>query len=176
MSSLLVPVGKRFATVNEEDFELVEGSTWVLKVWRTNTYAIEFLYDEPRLPGGGYPFITMHRLITGWEYVDHINGDGLDNRRSNLRQATHAQNIQNQRTQQRSKSGYRGVTYFPNAGKWKRTKPWRARIKIDGRDITLGYFATPEEAAKVWNEAAQEAWGEYAHLNIINPTEERRSV
>lgn len=169
-----VPLGGtgKVAIIDKEDIELIGSDNWTIKQYRRNEYAVAYLYNEPRLLGGGYPFISMHRLLTGWEYVDHTNGNGLDNRRANLRQATHAQNIQNQRTQKRSHSGYRGVTYFPTCGKWKRRKPWRARIKIDGRDITIGYFETKEEAALAWNEQAILAWGEYANLNQIS--EERR--
>lgn len=115
----------------------------------------------------------MHSMILkGVIEVDHIDGNGLNNQRSNLRNVTHAENIQNQRVQRRSKSGYRGVTYFPNCGKWKRKKPWRARIKVDGDDTTIGYFSTPEEAAKAWNEAALKAWGKFARLNQITEVKE----
>ncbi len=110
----------------------------------------------------------MHQFIMQTEQeVDHIDGDGLNNCKANLRIVTHAQNIQNQRVQRRSKSGYRGVTYFPDCGEWKRNKPWRARIKVNGQDRTIGYFETPEQAATAWNEEAVKVWGQYARLNKV---------
>lgn len=169
-----IPVGEggSVALVDNEDYEFLSQFVWTLIEWRGKQYAKR----KQRLSDDPYPeygTISMHSLIlSGAVEVDHIDGNGLNNQRSNLREVTHAQNIQNQKVQRRSKTGYRGVTYFPNCGQWKRKKPWRARIKVDGYDRTIGYYSTPEEAAKAWNEAALDAWGEYARLNKI--TEERR--
>lgn len=167
-----VPVGNTFALVDDGDYELVtQAGPWTLVTWRNNQYAKRRVRDsDDAYPS--YSTLAMHTVITGWDYVDHIDGNGLNNQRSNLRWTTHAENIQNQRVQARSKSGYRGVSYFPMADRWLRKKPWRARIKVDGHDRTIGYFVTKEEAARAWNEAALEAWGPYARLNKL--TEERR--
>lgn len=153
--------------MDSEDYEFLNQFDWSLIEWR----GIQYAKRRVKLSDDPYPeygTISMHSLILkGCIEVDHIDGNGLNNQKSNLRPVTHAQNIQNQRVQTRSKSGYRGVTYFPNAGQWKRKKPWRARIKVDGYDRTIGYFTTPEEAAKAWNEVALEEWGEYARLNEV---------
>lgn len=165
----LIPVGSRgvFATVDDEDYDMISKFTWTLVEWN----GIQYAKRKQRLTDDPYPeygTISMHSLIMkNAVEVDHVDGNGLNNQKNNLREVTHAQNIQNQRVQRRSKSGYRGVTYFPKAGKWLRKKPWRARIKVNGIDITLGYYATPEEAARRWNLAALDAWGEYARLNQI---------
>ncbi len=92
------------------------------------------------------------------ERVDHINLNGLDNRRSNLRIATVQQNNRNRRRQRNSKSGYKGVTYN------KDSRNWRAVITIDKHNIHLGYFDTPEEAYAVYCAAAKAYFGEFARL------------
>lgn len=72
--------------------------------------------------------------------ADHINGDTVDNTRSNLRLATRSQNCQNRRMAKRNKSGYSGVSWY------KRDKKWRARITHEGKRKSLGLFDTAEEA------------------------------
>ena len=163
-----IPVGSAYALVDDSDYELLSQFTWTLIQWKGKQYAKR----KQRLSNDAYPeygTISMHSMIlSGAIEVDHIDGNGLNNQRANLREVTHRQNIQGQHVQRRSKSGYPGVTYFPNAGDgYRRRKPWRARIKVDGRDITIGYYETPEQAARAWNEKAYAAWGEYARLNII---------
>lgn len=96
-------------------------------------------------------------LSTGTE-IDHIDGNKLNNRRSNLRAASRAENTRN-RTTTIASSGYKGV--------WKKSKGWIAGITCGGRRHDLGKFDTPEEAAKAYNEAALRLFGEYAHLNEI---------
>ena len=114
----------------------------------------------------------MHRLILGCgpgEEVDHRNGNGLDNRRGNLRPATHALNQANVR-RVRAKSGFKGVS------RWVRPspRPWRAHITVKGRMKFLGAFATPEEAARAYDAAARELFGEFActneDLGLLPPT------
>lgn len=164
-----IPVGPNghFALVDDSDYEFLSQFVWTLTEWRGKQYAKR----RARLTQDKHPeygTISMHSLILkGAIEVDHVDGNGLNNQRVNLRPVTHKQNIQGQRVQSRSKSGYRGVTYFPMAGKWLRKKPWRARIKVNGVDRTIGYFQSPEDAARAWNEEALEAWGQYANLNEI---------
>jgi len=105
----------------------------------------------------------MHDLIMGTrpgEQIDHKSGDGLDNRRSNLRPTTNALNQANRRRVQ-SKSGFKGVSWDST----KRERPWRAHITIDGRMKFLGAFATPEEAARSYDVAARALFGEFAATN-----------
>ncbi|CUW31722.1 AP2 domain-containing protein [Streptomyces reticuli] len=106
----------------------------------------------------------LHRFLTGWTLVDHRNGNGLDNRRSNLREATHAQNSANSRLSRRSTSGYKGVTWY------KRTSRWRAHITAGQVQHHLGYFDSAEEAARAYDTAAIEAFGDFAHLNFPKET------
>jgi hypothetical protein len=107
----------------------------------------------------------MHRLILGLTSddpleVDHINGDRLDNRRSNLRVANQSQNLANQR-KTRGASRYKGVDWH------ERHQLWRARIQKDGKRRLLGWFASEDEAGVAYNEAAVRLFGEYARLNVI---------
>lgn len=106
--------------------------------------------------------IMSHRLIwlmvTGsWpeNEIDHINGDGQDNRWVNLREATHRQNGKNKRLQRGNSSGYTGVT-FTREGRW------RAVIRSDGKRFHLGYFDTAAEAADAYAVAAQKLYGVFA--------------
>ena len=113
-------------------------------------------YAETRL-GGAREF--MHRLVMGCrprEEVDHRNGDGLNNRRHNLRSTTHSLNQANRR-RVTGKSGFKGV--FQRSGKW------RAYITVAGRFISLGSFITAEEAARAYDVAAREHFGEFACTN-----------
>lgn len=110
--------------------------------------------------------LLMHRLITGWSYVDHRDGNGLNNRRSNLRQATHAQNMANKRLYRNNTSGFKGV--MRNSGKGR---PWSASIKVNKRSFRLGNHDTPEEAARAYDQAARRWFGEFARLNFPEPHE-----
>ena len=101
--------------------------------------------------------VTGRPLVKG-EIVDHINGNSLDNRRSNLRLATHQQNIHNQRRNSRNTSGYKGVSYA------RRMNKWLAKIKINGKCKSLGYYVTPEEAFAAYCAAAKEAFGDFARF------------
>lgn len=100
--------------------------------------------------------------------IDHINGDGLDNRKSNLRLASQACNTQNKRVT-KNKHGYKGVSfigYCQNKGKrWPRKKPWTANITAFGKNYRLGYYETPEEAADAYDAAAKEYHGQFAATN-----------
>jgi hypothetical protein len=110
--------------------------------------------------------IYMHRLITGAgpkHQVDHRNGNGLDNRRLNLRIATGTQNRANQgplRMRNGRASQYKGV-YRDN-----RRDRWTASIQIDRQSHYLGRFANEEAAARAYDAAALEAWGQFARLNF----------
>ena len=93
------------------------------------------------------------------QVTDHINGNGLDNRRCNLRLTNFSGNIFNNAPIKNGTSVYKGV-YFNKAG-----KKWHVRIGYHGIRHHLGYFNSEIEAARVYNEKAQEFFGEYAWLN-----------
>jgi hypothetical protein len=142
------------ALVDEADFELVSQFRWNASSRRNlSRYARTYVQEA-----GRKKMVLLHRLITGAppeKAVDHINRDGLDNRRSNLRVCSHAENMRNRR----GKPGkYRGVR---QAG-----KKWSATIMVDGVSLYFGSFETPVEAAIAYDNAAIRHHGEFASLNF----------
>lgn len=106
----------------------------------------------------------MHRRILKalpGQYVDHIDGDRLNNVPANLRICTNSQNMMNRGLQTNSRSGYKGVSWSLVS------KRWRAYIKVNGKQIHLGLFATKEKAASAYNKAAIKYHDEFAVLNAI---------
>lgn len=92
--------------------------------------------------------------------VDHINRNSLDYRRANLRLATQSQNLYNQGLRKDSTTKYRGVSVVKSTGLY------RAYISVEGQQIYLGSFVTPEEAAKARDAAAKKYHKEFAYLNF----------
>lgn len=109
--------------------------------------------------------VFMHRQICSLSnldaQIDHINGDGLDNRRSNLRVCTHAQNAMNKRKALNKTSNYKGV-YF-----CKTHKRFIAQIKLNGKSTHVGIYRTEKEAAKAYNDAALKHFKEFAKINDL---------
>lgn len=91
------------------------------------------------------------------EHIDHINGDGTDNRIANLRRCSQTTNNQNMKPR-KGASRFKGVTRWNNRG----CAYWRARIVVDGREQSLGYFKTEDEAAAAYRDAAARHFGEFA--------------
>lgn len=145
----------RVVIVDDEDYELISRYRWYAKVTGPNIYAVASSRDGTR--AANRP-IRMHKLLTGWDETDHHNGNGLDNRRENLRPATRSQNLMNRSTGKMEKAGFKGVRL--EAGKW------RAVIKGPEGRRHLGYFSTPEMAARAYDSAAVEMHGEFARLNF----------
>lgn len=149
----------KFAIVDSSDYERVNKFKWY--------YAAGYARRNIRLPNGKRKIVFMHRELMqtpeGFE-TDHINGNGLDNRRSNLRIVTKHENQRNAKAR-KGTSQYKGVTFY----KSKRHKHgyWVARIQVDGKVKRLGYFKTEIEAAKAYNLAAMQYYGEYAKLNEL---------
>lgn len=117
-------------------------------------------YAKTRIDGSE---ILMHRFILNvpeGKQVDHINGDGLDNRRCNLRICVPSQNMMNQTNFRGGTSKFKGVSWY------KAGEKWRAYINKDGRQISLGYFEDEKQAARAYDEAAAELFGEFAYLNV----------
>ena len=141
--------------VSPEDAPLLSKRAWTTKKGRNTFYARTtktFLHREIMNPSPG-------------SNVDHQNGNGLDNRRSNLRTATTQQNCQNGPAHKDSTSKYRGVSWNKNYNKW------RAVIYVAKKQISLGHFRSEEFAAKIYDLAAARHFGEFAWLNF--PTDER---
>ena len=154
-----------YAVVDDVDFELVNRFTWWAHVYsRGYTYA-RHTCNLGKLSGRQVNgTISMHRLLMrpliGME-VDHIDHDGLNNRRANLRLCTRSQNAMNRVSRRNSLSKYKGVTRFTPKGKWI------AYITVHGQQINLGGFKDEREAAIEYNKAAIQYHKEYAHLNDV---------
>lgn len=103
--------------------------------------------------------ILLHNVIMGQKAVDHVNGDKLDNRRSNLRKGPQYLNMGNIGLSSHNTSGYKGVSWN------KKKNKWEANIQDNRKKRFLGYFETKENAAEAYNKRALEQWGEYARLN-----------
>lgn len=131
--------GSVIALVDDADFARLSAYSW----W---------------VSGSGYAKRTgvwMHRDVLSTPLqVDHINGNKLDNRRENLREATRSQNQAHRGAQKNSKSGVKGVS--------QRGSKWRAFIQVKGRTLWLGSFGTKEEAADAYRVAALRHYGEFA--------------
>lgn len=106
--------------------------------------------------------IPLHRIITSCPkhmIVDHINGNGLDNRLENLRVCTKAQNMSNQKIHKNNKSGYKGVVRL-------KENTWEAKINSNKVRIHLGKFSSPQDAAMAYDKAARIYHGEFAITNF----------
>lgn len=154
----LVPLTRGLvALVDDADFARVMNiAPWSASVKPGTSYALR----AGRRPDGHPTTIRMHNFITGLPFIDHVNGDGLDNRRCNLRSADKSRNGANRGAPRQNTTGFKGVTWHKAAGKFA------AQIEVLGRRQHLGLFVTAEEAAQAYDQAALEAWGAYAWLNF----------
>lgn len=124
----------------------------------------------------GSPYLAhriVYYMIKGKQpsILDHINGDRSDNRIENLRPATQSQNLANAKKYKKSSSSYKGVAWH------NRDKKWCANIKIEDKLKHLGYFTDEIEAAKAYDKAALELFGEFARPNFPqNKIEENLNV
>lgn len=159
----LVPLTKGYHVIVDAcDVDLAECS-WFAYEKKSNRTVYAVRHD--RRTKDGQPTVQLHRVILSRvvgrplrinEHVDHINGDGLDNRRANLRVATAAQNQANRKIPISNTSGYKGVSWH------KKDCKWQAKIKVNYRTIYLGTFSDPEEAHAAYIAAAKKYFGEFA--------------
>lgn len=149
----------KVTVVDEADYEELSRHEWhVIKSGQT-----WYAQRAEHFPDGTKRSVIMHRAIMDAPdnvLVDHKNGDGLLNTRDNLRLATRSQNNSNAAPRAVNTSGYKGVSWY------KRDKNWKAQIGANGKMHHLGYFATAEAAARVYDEAARHYFGEFAWLNF----------
>lgn len=147
----------KVAIVDDLDFEWLSQWSWCAhKVTRGEWYASR---GETR--GGKSRHILMHREILGLKLgdpltVDHRNRDTLDNRRSNLRKATHSENCANRRVRSDSKSGIKGVTWSKTFSKWS------AQVFKDGKRYGAGLHDSKEQASSAYEAKALELFGEFS--------------
>lgn len=147
------------ATVDDADYEAVSAHKWHIKKARQCIYAVRKI----RLPDGRLVPQYLHRfLMPGIKSIDHKDGNALNNsRESNLRAATPLQNkrgFQHKRVGASSK--YRGVTWHARIAKWQ------CRIRVLGKLLHLGYFPVEKSAARAYDKAARQYFGDFAAPNF----------
>jgi len=146
--------GLKTIEIDDEDYDLLTQYTWCVWWSGYGFYAVTTIKRRK---------VLMHRLLMGFPVgkVDHIDCNGLNNRRDNLRVVTDAQSSVNRRVQKNNKCGYKGVYYV------KHVKMYRVMIG-NGKDrVEGGYFKDKLDAAKKYNELAINIYGDYANLNKI---------
>jgi hypothetical protein len=157
----------RIAIADEEDREIVSRIKWFCRDDKGDG-SLVYAIGHDRVEGKRVS-VKMHRLIMQakpGQIVDHVNGNGLDNRRANLRICTNAQNVRNSRKMAGTISKYKGIVYLPGN---QSPRPWRARIRVSGKQIWLGRYFTEEEAARNYDYYARRYFGEYARPNFQKP-------
>jgi hypothetical protein len=145
--------------VDDSDYDFLSQWKWFAQYSRGKFYACrgETVGYNTRVT------VQMHRMIL---YVppgmvtDHIDGDSLNNQRSNLRICTLNNNNQNAKKRKDNQSGFKGVHWHSPVGKWV------ARIQIDGKRVNVGFFAQADEAARAYDQAARILHGEFANVNF----------
>jgi hypothetical protein len=153
----------RVALVDDADYELVMAYRWRVHEGYISRTAYGPYARAQVQRNGIQRKIYMHALITGYRQTDHANGNGLDNRRQNLREATASQNHANQ-------GKVRGYAGKPTASRYKGVtrhgSRWSARIVVNGRQRRLGCYLNETDAARAYDRAAREAWGSFARCNF----------
>lgn len=157
-----------FAEIDDEDYELVSKYKWQLKKDEWNSYATA---NTPKNGDGKRGHISMHRLIMGFPdcKVDHWDGNGLNNKKCNLRLASDSQNTWNQRVRNIEKS-----SDFKGVKKDQQKNGWACKICVNGKEVSIQGFATQEDAAKAYDAMARYYFGEFAKTNFAGDEKKSR--
>ena len=150
---------KYYALVDDEDYGRVSQYNW--HVWESKQgtlYAITNIKVKLR-----YKSLKMHKFLTGFKQTDHINGDGLDNQKGNLREANSSQNNWNKDVNKNNTSGLKGVYWN------KQRSNWKAQIGYKGQRINLGVYKDKVVAGIIYDINAIALHGEFAKTNFGNP-------
>lgn len=161
MKEIKLTQGK-IAIIDDEDYDrVIAMGKWY---FHHSGYAARSEHYKKPCGKDAVIHIRMHRVLFDIPknmLIDHINGNRLDNRKCNLRICTPSGNARNAAVNKNSSSGFKGVTFF------KKQSKFRARIAVDGKQIFLGYFDNPTEAASAYNFAAIKYHQEFAKLNQL---------
>jgi hypothetical protein len=144
-----------YAIIDTEDYENVRNYCWGKKTYRGG-----LAYARAGIRGSSGE-TKIHQIILPCEegfIVEHKDGNGLNNRKNNLRPATCSQNSMNTKLRSNNTSGCKGVTFDK---KWDK---WVAKITVDGKDHCLGGFSTKEEAVRVRKDAEGNYFKEFSYL------------
>lgn len=158
----------KFALLDDEDYEYINKFSWICSKNKHNFYLARQGNKNDLCAGMYKKTIFMHRVILNQlkgTIVDHIDGNGLNNQKSNLRIVTPSQNMMNRRKNKNTASDYKGVSL--NKRKL-RGKPysWMSTISINNKKMTIGRYDSQIEAAKAYDKKAKELFGEFAKLNF----------
>jgi hypothetical protein len=158
MRSIFTAKGQEIV-VDDEDYATLSANRWMIS---DSGYAYRRVWEGKRQVA-----IMMHRVILDIarqdpQVVDHINGNNVDNRRSNLRICTRMQNGCDRGAQRNNTTGYKGVTFRKESGKFM------AQISSDGKRKYLGLYSTPQEAHAAYCVAALELHGEFSDFGDRN--------
>lgn len=149
----------KFALVDDDDYSRLNKHRWCTFRNRHIWYAVRNVTST----NGKQVRLLMHREIMNpikKLHVDHVDGNGLNNQKLNLRKCTNSQNLANSKKQINNTSGYRGVSWR------KRQQTWEAYISINKRRVHLGLFDSPQEAAQAYDDHAIKYFKEFARLNF----------
>lgn len=165
--------GEKVIILDDDNFDMVKDIKWrVVKSKESKEYHDVF-YARGFVPNKliekyGQRQVRMHRILMGATkdvQIDHINHNGLDNRLSNLRIATNSQQTANTRVQERSSTGFKGVSFR------SKKNLYVCRIRVDNKLIGGGLFKNKYQAALKYNEMAIKYFGEYACINKLTEDE-----
>jgi len=152
----------KYAIVDPEDYEELSKYKWFAIRSKRGFYAARSVGTNRH--GAKQKTVRMHQVILkppAGKFVDHINHNGLDNRKSNLRICTMQQNSWNMRKHRGNcSSKYKGVTWHKSEGKWQ------TRITCNGKSFSIGYFDDEKAAAMAYDKKAKGLFGEYGSLNF----------
>jgi hypothetical protein len=162
MPVIVIQLTQGYSTVVDAVDSDLNALKWYPKIKRTRCYAMRTVKKDKQKKTVHLHTVILCRMLgrdlVKGEMVDHIDGDGLNNQRSNLRLATHTENLRNQRIRRDNTSGFKGVSWSKASGKWV------AQIRMTGKIKYLGSFTTPEEAYAAYCAAALELHGEFARF------------
>lgn len=156
-SDCIIPLTKGYQTVVDDVDADLSQLKWCVHIENNRPYALRHVRPTQLYIHKVILARKISRPLEQGEKVDHVDNDSLNNRRDNLRLATHAENMRNRKLPKNNTSGFKGVTKSNST-----LHPWRASIKVNGETIDLGYFSTAEEASDAYVEASKKHHGEFA--------------
>jgi hypothetical protein len=146
----------KVALIDDDDFEIVKQYKW----YAMNTNGIDEWYAAMSIKENGkFRITTLHQLIMGRKLIDHIDHNGLNCQKNNMRFCTTYQNNWNSRPKINSKCKYKGVNPYGNK------KMYISKIMAKGIQYNLGIYDNEIDAAKAYNKKAIELFGEFAYIN-----------
>lgn len=159
-STVTIELTQGMTTIDIEDADLAQFGWYALRSPNSDRYyAVRHITTGYKKQG----LLLLHKVIferfatlLPGQVIDHKDNNPLNNRRSNLRIASHSQNMQNRKRHKNNTSGYKGVTWHKGKGKW------RAAITVNKRKVHLGYFVNLEDAAAAYHTASEQLHREFS--------------